>query len=260
MKIRVTSLLMAVVMALGVLAVANSTLLLRAQSVKKAGVDVSVQPYEQWQGRRCFVTGSEPGDIGVERDGLNVLRVTDCTDTANLRDMKMRNNFLTSSWHSGPMMLGGQALGAAGSEYYTTKTVTGLADATFTDLFTVTVPNAANSATIPLLLNGILGAGGTVGAGECTATAYGQLVVARTAGLATVASAVALSNAGTACVAGATTIALAYQVSSITGANGATQTFTIQGRVTKGAGSSANHVVLASASLLNWGASGITIS
>ena len=48
--------------------------------------------------------------------------------------------------------------GGALTDYDLAKEVTGLADNTFTDVLTVTVPNAAHSAAIALVLNGRLGA------------------------------------------------------------------------------------------------------
>lgn len=158
------------------------------------------------------------------------------------------------------VVLGGGAAGSATSDRFLTKTVTGIADATATTVLTVTVPNAAHSATIPIVINGSIGAGGAVGADECTATAYGQVVLTRTAGLATVATATTLADTGSACVAGATTITLAYSVTSMTGANSATQTFNIQVTITKGGGASANHIAVVEADVLNANASGVTVS
>lgn len=227
---------------------------LRAQSTKIAGRDVVSSP-ESWFQRLGLLNTNGGCDIAIEYDSLNVARVTDCTAAANLKDVKIRNLF-----SSGTMLLGGTSTGGALTDYFLTKEVTGLADATFTDVITVTVPNAAESATIPIVINTRLGAGGTIGADECTGTAYGQVVVARTAGVNAVATATALADTGSACVAGATTIATAYQVSSISGAVGAVNTFTIQIRITKGAGSSANHKVDVQADVLNANASGVTIS
>jgi hypothetical protein len=159
------------------------------------------------------------------------------------------------------LVLGGNGQdGGAQTQVNITKLITGLADATFTDLFTVTVPNAAQAAVVELTLLGSLGAGGAVGAFEASQGAFGLIAIVRTAGLATVAVAAALTSAAAAAVAGATTAAVAYQVSAITGANGATQAFTIQAKVTKGAGSSANHQILATAALTNNQGSGVTIS
>lgn len=159
-----------------------------------------------------------------------------------------------------PFNLGGTSAGGAGVDTFWTKRVTAVADNTATTVFTVTVPNAAHSATIPIIINAALGAGGAVGADECTATAYGQVVLTRTAGVATVATATTLADTGSACVAGATTETLAYSVTSMTGANSATQTFQIQVTVAHGGGSSTNHLVAVQADVLNLNGSGVTIS
>jgi hypothetical protein len=153
----------------------------------------------------------------------------------------------------------GQDAGAQ-TQVNISKLITGMADATFVDLFTVTVPNSAQAATIEITLMGSLGAGGAVGAFESSNGAFGLVTVARTAGVATVAVAAALTSSAVASVAGANNAAVAYQVSAITGANGATQTFTIQAKVTKSLGASANHQVLAIAGLLNSQGSGVTIA
>lgn len=226
-----------------------------AQSSRVGGRDVPVMQFEQWFKRLGLLNTNGGCDVALEYDALNVARVTDCTDTANLRDLKVRNGIVSTT-----LLIGGTSVGGAITDYILTKEVTGLTDNTYTDVLTVTVPNAAESATIPIVINARLGAGGAIGADECTGTAYGQVVVARTAGVNAVGTAVALSNAGSACVAGATTIATAYQLSSISGAVGAVNTFTIQVRVTKGGGSSAAHKVDVSVDTLNANAAGITVS
>lgn len=157
--------------------------------------------------------------------------------------------------------LGGNAQdGGANTQMQLSKLTTGIADATGTAIFTVTVPNGPQAAMIELSVLASLGAGGAVGAFEASAVAFGMIAVARTAGLATVATAVALSNTGSAAVAGATTITLAYAVSAVAGGNGATQTFTINVTITKGAGSSANHQALAVAAITNAVGGGVTIA
>ena len=139
------------------------------------------------------------------------------------------------------------------------KTVTSIADATATDAITVTVPNAAHAAAIKIRILGSLGAGGAVGAFECSASLEGTVSVARTAGLDTVATASSAAETSSSCVAGATTITLAYSVSAISGASSAEQTFTIKTTITKGGGSSANHQAIVSAEVLNANTTGITI-
>jgi hypothetical protein len=70
----------------------------------------------------------------------------------------------------------------------------------------------------------------------------------------------AYGSTGSAGVAGADTCTVAGDLGAITGAVGASNTFTIRVTVTKGAGASANHTCTAHASLLNKNASGVTIS
>lgn len=141
------------------------------------------------------------------------------------------------------------------------KNTTAIADATATTIYTVTVPNAAHAATIGVTLTASLGAGGAVGAFEETLTAFGQIVLTRTPGLACVASATSLTNTGKVNVAGAdSTATLAYSVTSMSGANSATQTFNIQVTITKGGGASANHSCMAEAVLYNVNTSGVTIA
>lgn len=168
---------------------------------------------------------------------------------------------VTSLGATGNIFIGGTGLaGGAGVDNFFTKTVTGLVDAAATNVLTVTVPNTANAAVIPVILLTSLGAGGAIGAFECSGTAYGQIVVARTPGVATVATATALSNTGSACVAGATTIATAYAVTAMTGAVGATQTFSVTVTITKGGGASAAHQVILEVDMTNANTAGITIS
>lgn len=157
-------------------------------------------------------------------------------------------------------VLGGTGL-AAGATTNTslTKVVTGIADAVATPVLTVTVPNASEAAVVHVRVVGSLGAGGAVGAFECSAALDGTVVAARRAALATVATASTAVLASSSCVAGATTITLAYSVSAISGASGATQTFAVNVTLTKGGGSSANHQAVVYAEVLNSEASGVTI-
>jgi hypothetical protein len=152
---------------------------------------------------------------------------------------------------------------AAASAFYGTpfqKNITGVVDNTFTDVFTVTVPNSQESASLLVVTMGALGAGGAVGAGEAVASEVKTLSVARVAGVAVVGN---LSSAGltsNAAVAGAATITLTTQLSAITGAVGAANTFTLQVRVTKGSGSSAAHTANVLVFLYNGVATGISLS
>jgi hypothetical protein len=155
----------------------------------------------------------------------------------------------------------GTTAGAVTSRTEINKTVTGITDAAATATFTVTIPNAAHTATIEFELTGIIGAGGAIGAHEAAATTSGKVIVTRTAGVNAVASAVSTAfGAVAANVAGATTVTVAAAVSAISGAVGATNTFTINVTITKAGGSSANHICLCYAKVMNSNASGVTIS
>lgn len=154
--------------------------------------------------------------------------------------------------------------GAGGAGVVTSRTeinkaVTAIPDATVTTVFTVTVPNAAHSAMIEVGLTGSLGAGGAIGANEATGTATYQIAVARTAGVNAVASISSVYGSTTAAVAGAATITVTGNLGAVSGAVGASNTFTIRVTITKGSGSSANHTCLAYARLMNANATGITI-
>jgi hypothetical protein len=223
-----------------------------AQSARVGGRDVPVTPFEQWFKRIGFLNSNAGCDGALQFDSLNTLVITDCTDAANVRDLKLRAVTLTGG------VTGTQGL--AGADQYFTKTVTGIVDAAATTVLTVTVPNAAHAAVIPVVLMTSLGAGGAIGAFECSGTGYGQIILSRTAGVATVATATAISNTGSACVAGATTITTAYSVTAMTGAVGVTQTFNVQVTITKGGGASAAHQAIIQADVLNANAAGVTVS
>lgn len=148
---------------------------------------------------------------------------------------------------------GGVVPGAAGAVRSVMKIAAALTDATFSTIANVTVPNAIMGGGIRVLATGILGDG------DSASTAQYHASISRVAGAATgitFGSAVgAATNNG---VSG--NAALAIQNGTITGAVGATQTVPIQMKVTKSAGSSANHVLVATLELLNGFGSGMTIA
>jgi predicted RecA/RadA family phage recombinase len=151
--------------------------------------------------------------------------------------------------------------GAAEVQTQVTKKVIAFANATAKDVLTVTVPNAAHAALIELDLLGVLGAGGSIGAGEATMLSKYQLVLARTAGVAVVAT---LSSAIGGCeahVAGGEAItSVIATLSTITGAVGATQTFTVKVAITRSGAGADNHVLHLAARIVNGNASGVTIA
>lgn len=142
-----------------------------------------------------------------------------------------------------------------------TKSITGMADAGAVAVFTVTVPNAQCNAIIDLDFCGTLGAGGAIGAGESSRISKYQLVLARTAGVAVVATLSALIGGAVASVAGAASVSsVTATLSGITGGVGATNTFTINVAITRSGGSSTNHTLAAFASILNQNTGGVTIA
>lgn len=163
---------------------------------------------------------------------------------------------------TGDRNLGGTGVpGAAAVQTEITKAVTAFTDTTAKDVFTVTVPNAAHAALIELDLLGILGAGGAIGAGESVKLAKYQVVLARTAGVAVVpAISSAIGGVG-AKVAGADDItSVVATLSAITGAVGASNSFTIKVAITRSGAGATNHSLIATARLLNQNATGVTIA
>ena len=158
--------------------------------------------------------------------------------------------------------LGGTGVpGAAAVQSEMTKKVTGLSNASATDVLTVTVPNAQHAALIDIDILGILGAGGSIGAGESFILSKYQIVVGRTAGVATVAVvSTAIGGANGYVASGDHMTSAVVTVSTMTGATSATQTFTIKVAITKASGASDNHVAVVSARILNENATGITIA
>lgn len=154
----------------------------------------------------------------------------------------------------------GQSTGTATARTEINKAIASIPDNTATATITVTVPNAAHAASLKVTLIGTLGAGGAIGAGEATGTISYDIAIARTAGVATVATLSSGYGSATSAVSGAATITVTGAVSSLTGANDATQTFTVNITIARGSGSSTNHTALVYGRLMNANASGITLS
>lgn len=151
--------------------------------------------------------------------------------------------------------------GAAAVRTIITKAVTAFTDTTAKAVFTVTVPNAAHAAVIEVDCLGVLGAGGAIGAGEGSRISKYQVVLARTAGVNVVATASSAIGGAEAHVAGAASVSsVVVTVSAITGAVGASNTFTINVAITKSGGASDNHTGVFTACVLNQNATGVTIA
>lgn len=152
------------------------------------------------------------------------------------------------------------ANGAATTRAELNKAVSAIANAVATDVLTVTIPNAAHSATLLVRVIGSLGAGGAIGANEATATNSYVIAITRTPGVATTAVASSAFGAAATAVAGAATVTATAAVTAMSGAVGAQQTFTVQVTISRSGGSSTNHTCLVYAELMNANVTGITIA
>lgn len=137
-----------------------------------------------------------------------------------------------------------------------TKKVTAIADNSATTVLTVTVPNGNHAASIKLRF---LSSNGGADAFESSRTAEGTVVLARTAGVDTVATAVAVSGEAIATVGSGATHTLAYSITGMTGAADATQTFTIQVTIDDTGNLGASQCVVL-VELINAEATGVTVS
>lgn len=141
-----------------------------------------------------------------------------------------------------------------------TKPVTAIANATATGVLTITVPNAAHSATLRVTLNASLGAGGAVGANEASACISYDISLTRTAGVNAVGTVSTAFGSAASAVAGATTCTVTAALSAVSGAVGASNTFTVNVTISRGGGASTNHTCLVKAEIINSNASGITLA
>lgn len=139
------------------------------------------------------------------------------------------------------------------------KAVASIADNTATAVLTATIPNAAHSGTLRVRLVGSLGAGGAIGANEATACVSYDFAIARTAGVNAVVVASAAYGIATASVAGASIITVTAAASAVSGAVGATNTFTVNITIAHTTGSSTNHTCMLIGEIINANATGITI-
>lgn len=150
--------------------------------------------------------------------------------------------------------------GAVTSRVVGNKAVSAIANAVATDVLTVTIPNAAHSASLKVKVNGSLGAGGAIGANEASATNTYDIIITRTAGVATVVAISSAYGAAASAVAGAATVTATATVTAMTGAVGAQQTFTVQVTISRSGGSSSNHTCFVYYELINSNATGVTVA
>jgi hypothetical protein len=158
------------------------------------------------------------------------------------------------------LIYGGTGSGGALTSNRIQKNVVSIADNTFTDVFTVTIPNAAHSGSIEIRLTGTKGAGDAEGAAGSTSSTIYLISIQRTAGATTTVAISAASPTIATTIAAGNAVATTAQCSAMSGAVGAQQTFTIQVKIARAAGASTNHTCFAIAELANANATGITIA
>ena len=198
------------------------------------------------------------GDWNVDNAGEFTPFSTNSRDVGSSA-LKVRSIYLGTSVIT-PAVTITSANGAAGTATKIQKTVTGIADAVPTTVLTITIPNAAHSATIVLTEVGSLGAGGAIGANEASSSKSYCIVVTRTPGVNAVATVSLAFGSAAAAVAGATTCGASIAAAAVSGAVGATNTIDLQVTVARGGGASDNHTCLVLAEVLNANATGVTIA
>lgn len=151
-------------------------------------------------------------------------------------------------------MLGGNPGDALTLERFL-KATTAIPNATATAIATVTVPNGNHSAVIRVLVAATLTG---ADAYESTRVVEYKVVLARTTGVNVVAAIAAVEGAQIATVAAGATLTTTLDLSSVSGAVGATNTFDI--RVTNTGSVSQVSKVSALFELMNMEASGVTIA
>lgn len=160
----------------------------------------------------------------------------------------------------GQLQFGPGASTTANSRVEGQKPVTAFTNNVAKTVLTVTIPNTQNYAVLEIEVQGALGAGGAIGAGEAMATNTYKIAIVRTAGVATVATATSAIAAVAVAVAGAATVTATAAVTAMSGLVSATQTFDVQVTIARSGGSSDNHTALVYYKLVNVNNGGITVA
>jgi hypothetical protein len=158
------------------------------------------------------------------------------------------------------IIFGGGSAATTTSRTEMNKAVAAISNNVATSVLTITIPNAAHSASVQVRLTCSLGAGGAIGANEATASNTYLITITRTAGVNAAAAISSAFGAAASAVAGAATVTATAALSSVSGAVGATNTFDVNATVARSAGSSDNHTCLVYGVLMNANVTGITIS
>lgn len=204
------------------------------------------------------VTGAEGGANAGGDWTLNALDDTGVAIDTPLSIVRAASGAIYTS--AGRSVTFGGAPAAAATVTRNRIATTAIADATLTTVATITIPNAAHSATIKFSVVGSLGAGGAIGANEASAANSYFVTIARTAGVNAVGAISSAFGAAAAAVAGAATVTATLALGAVSGAVGASNTIAVRVTITKSGGSSANHTALTTWEVLNANATGISVA
>ena len=209
----------------------------------------------RWQ---ASVVGAESGANAGALWSLNALDDSGVAIDSPLSIVRAASGAIYTS--AGRSITFGGAPAAAATVTRNRAAITGIANNSATTVATITVPNAAHSATIKFTVVGSLGAGGAIGANEASAANSYYVTIARTAGVNAVAAISSAFGAAASAVAGAATVTAALTVAAVSGAVGATNTFPVQVTIARSGGSSTNHTALVTWEILNANSSGISVA
>lgn len=200
------------------------------------------------------------GAVRVTIGGVQIANVTGTALAGTALAPGLSGNSFIATAGSNQVRFAAGATSIVTSRTEINAAITAFTNAAAKTVLTITIPNAAHSASILVRVTGSLGAGGAIGANEATATNCYVVSVTRTAGVNATAAISAAFGAAATAVAGAATVTCTAALAAVSGAVGATNTIDIQATISRSGGSSDNHTAVVTASLLNANAAGITIA
>lgn len=230
-------------------------------NVRSAAGQVSSQVFRSGTSARWQVGRNSDTESGANAGSPFFIRAYD--DTGSLIDnpltiVRASGGAIYTS--AGRSVTFGGAPAAAATVTRNRVAVTAIANNVATTVATITIPNAAHSATIKFTVVGSLGAGGAIGANEASAANSYFVTIARTAGVNAVGAISSAFGAAASAVAGAATVTSVLTLAAVSGAVGATNTIPVQVTIARSGGSSTNHTALVTWEILNANATGVTVA
>jgi hypothetical protein len=221
------------------------------------GVNVNNNQNISW-GSASILSSLGDGQLNLRKNDQTTGTGLDFATTAVLKVRTLAQTGYATVDALGYRINGGAGAIVSADEFM--KSVAAIADATLTTVLTITIPNAAHSAQVSVVVVGSLGAGGAVGANEATAVNSYTVTITRTAGVNAVATVSAASGAAAAAVAGAATVTATLTAAAVVGAVGASNTIDLKVTITRSGGASTNHTCQVFARILNANATGVTLA